>query len=292
MAIPKVGFDLNRTNQAELEILSLQSLSGRTMKRHDPQLPHRIRFFQLLLIEQGQGRHMVDFQEYPVSPGSVVFVQPGQVQAFRFSAELKGKLLLFTQGFLDKLHNQMRLTSFTPTHLNQHHHPLTQLDADNLARCRALTGEMAAETALERPDSLMVMHLFSALNLLLHRLKPQQRQERLPDEQRARLGRFIGLLENHFHQTRDANWYASQIGITYKTLNCLCKAAMEMTAKQAIDAYAILEIKRRLVVSQDTSSQMALDLGFEDASNFVKYFKKQVGMTPSQFRHSFITPTL
>ena len=55
-----------------------------------------------------------------------------------------------------------------------------------------------------------------------------------------------------------------------------------------IDAFTLIEIKRRLIISNVTTQKLAYDFGFEDASNFVKYFKKQTGATPSQFqvRHS------
>nr|PMH44182.1 hypothetical protein BCU66_04350 [Vibrio sp. 10N.286.49.B1]PMH82389.1 hypothetical protein BCU58_18500 [Vibrio sp. 10N.286.48.B7] len=57
--------------------------------------------------------------------------------------------------------------------------------------------------------------------------------------------------------------------------------------KQALDSYTTIEMKRRLVISSTTTQQMAYDFGFEDASNFVKYFKNLMGSTPTQFQKRF-----
>jgi AraC-like DNA-binding protein len=51
-------------------------------------------------------------------------------------------------------------------------------------------------------------------------------------------------------------------------------------------------MKRQLVVSNITSQKMALDFGFEDASNFVKYFKNHTQMTPSEFQKKYSKPSL
>mgnify|MGYP001224386958 CR=1 FL=1 len=283
MQIPEVSFNHNKTDQAEFEIIELESLYSRNFN-HAPEKAHRVNFFLFIYIEQGCGTHMVDFEEYAFSPGSLLFIQREQVQSFDFSSKPKGKILLFTQSFLDQLHANMRLPNYTPTHLNNHHTPLFQLDKVTNTRCNTLINELITETAHPQSDPLIIMYLFSSLSLILHRLKPETRHDKLSKQQSIRLSQFLNLLFVHYRKTRDANWYSRQINTTYKTLNQVCKIATDLTAKQLIDAYTIIEIKRRLVVSNATTSQMAYDFGFEDASNFVKYFKKHSGLTPSQFQ--------
>jgi AraC-like DNA-binding protein len=245
-----------------------------------------------LYIEEGKGTHMVDFQEYPFRAGSMIFVQREQVHAFDLSSKPKGKVLLFTQVFLDNVHTNMRLPNYTPTHLNQQHTPLLYLDAVNNKRSQTLINEMITEIKLDNSDPLLIMYLFSALALLLHRLRPEVRHDKLSTEQSLKLARFFALMQEHFEHIRDANWYANQINTTYKTLNQVCKVATGLTAKQMIDAFTLIEMKRRLIVTNAPSQQIAYDFGFEDASNFVKYFKKQTTLTPSQFQKKYTTPKL
>ena len=289
MHIPNVAFDLSKVNDAEFEIIDLETLYQRNFTQDIPTKPHRIKFFNLVFIEQGEGNHMIDFIDHPFQSGSFLFVQREQVHAFDFSNKPKGKVLIFTQAFLDQVHANMRLPNYTPTHLNKHYDPIIQLNDQDKQRCQNLICELSTEAAQPKPESLIVMYLFSALSLILHRLRPKLTHQQLSQSQSIKLARFMHLLFDNYRQVRDANWYANQINTTYKTLNFICKLATGLTAKQLIDAYTILEVKRMLLVSNITSQQLAYDYGFDDASNFVKYFKKHSQLTPSQFQKKYLS---
>lgn len=287
MLIPSIGFNHQKANQKDIELLELSSFYGMHNLKHDPQQPHRVSFFIFIYIEEGEGIHMVDFAEYPYKPGSMLFIQREQVHSFDLQPDTKGKVLLFTQTFLDTLHANMRLPNYTPTHLNQLHSALVQLDEQSNQRINRLISEMVIEQQHKDSDPLIVMYLFSALAQTLHRLRPELIHDKLSKEQSIRLARFFELIQGNFHRVRDANWYANQLNTTYKTLNQVCKLATGLTVKQMLDSYTTIEMKRRLVISNTTTQQMAYDFGFEDASNFVKYFKNLTGSTPTQFQKRF-----
>ena len=292
MKIPSVGFDYNKTQQAEFEIFDLAEMYQRSYNHSHPEQPHKVKFFNLIYIESGHGKHMVDFVEYDYQPGSVILIQREQVHAFDFTHRPQGKVILFTQGFLDQVHANMRLPNYTPTHLNKHYSPVVNLDEENHYRCQLMINELVTEVNHQQSDPLIVMYLFSSLSLMLHRIRAQLRIDKLSQAQSVKFARFIEMLVEQYQARRDANWYANQINTTYKTLNQICKLATELTTKQLIDSFTILEIKRLLLVSNVTTQQIAYDHGFEDASNFVKYFKNQTKMTPSQFQKQYLTADL
>ena len=292
MPIQKIEFNHKNSNQAEFEIIELSSLLSRQDLDHDPQISHRVSFFMFICIEAGQGTHMVDFEEYPFEAGSMIFVQREQVHRFDLSSNPQGKILLFTQAFLDRLHSNMRLPDYTPTHLNAAHSPLAKMNELDRKRTRTLIAEMIIEQQHENSDPLIVMYIFSALALIFHRLRPESIHGKLTEKQNVCLARFFELMQQHFSRVRDANWYAHQLNITYKTLNQVCKLSTGLTAKQMIDAFTVVEMKRCIVVNSLSSQQMAYDFGFEDASNFVKYFKNLTGLTPTQFQTNYGKPVL
>ncbi|GGI71792.1 helix-turn-helix domain-containing protein [Shewanella gelidii] len=287
MQVPTIGFNYEKSNDAELEIFDLETLAQRDVSAHSPQNPHRITFFMMVFIERGQGVHMVDFKSYPFESGSIIFVRREQVHAFDFSGNPAGKVIIFTQAFLDQVHANMRLPNYTPTHLNQARSPVLLLDESSCQSAKSMIEEVLKEVSRERRDPLIVMYLFCSFSLMLHRLRPEERHDLLSQEQSVKLANFFDLLQVNYERIRDANWYATQIGTTYKTLNIICKLATDLTAKQMIDAFVTIEMKRRLVVGRVATQQIAFDFGFEDASNFVKYFKNQTQMTPSQFQKQF-----
>ncbi|USD67546.1 helix-turn-helix transcriptional regulator [Vibrio sp. SCSIO 43136] len=290
MHIPNVGFNHQQSNQSEFQIINLADLYQRSDLNPDPQTPHRVSFFLFVIIETGSGYHMVDFEQYAYQPGSVIFIQREQVHQFDFTHQPTGKVILFTQAFLDQIHANMRLPNYTPTHLNQHHSPLFELTGDQGRSFTTLLNELITELARTDKDPLISMYLFSTLALILHRIRPDMRHDKLSSQQSVRLARFFELLQSNGQKVRDANWYATQINTTYKTLNQICKLAANLTAKQMIDAYTIIEIKRQLVVTNITTAQIAYDFGFEDVSNFVKYFKNLTKQTPAQFQKQYQSP--
>ncbi len=129
----------------------------------------------------------MDFEAYHYSAGSSIFVQKDQVHAFLFSPDCKGYLLLFTQQFLDQVHINMRLPNNTPTHLSNSHSPLLTPDSETRRRCHTLIKEIIAETNHVETDPLIIMYLFSSLSLILHRLRPEMRHDKLSPEQSAKL---------------------------------------------------------------------------------------------------------
>ena len=53
-----------------------------------------------------------------------------------------------------------------------------------------------------------------------------------------------------------------------------------------INDFIVLQAKRKLINSDIKSAQLAHFLGFEDPTNFTKYFKKLTGLTPKSFKNT------
>ena len=60
-----------------------------------------------------------------------------------------------------------------------------------------------------------------------------------------------------------------------------------MTPKQLIDSLFITELKRRLIYTNDRIQVIGEEMGFDENTNFVKFFKKRVGKSPKKFRVQF-----
>ncbi len=103
MKIPEVNFNYRKTANREIEVIDLEELYEREHSDSPhPGVPHRIHFNNLIYIEEGEGTHLIDFVNYPYQSGAFIFVQKNQVHAFDFEHKPKGKLLIFTQAFIDQ----------------------------------------------------------------------------------------------------------------------------------------------------------------------------------------------
>ncbi len=125
------------------------------------------------------------------------------------------------------------------------------------------------------------------LKLLLFKAE-RKRHSLIPREKNSewvlKFGVFRNQLEKHITDTRNANVYADRMGISYKHLNEICKSISGNTAKIFIDNYLVLEIKRQLAISDISVKELAYKSGFDEPTNFVKYFKKHTNYSPSQFK--------
>ncbi|MCG9792221.1 helix-turn-helix domain-containing protein [Flavobacterium algicola] len=120
--------------------------------------------------------------------------------------------------------------------------------------------------------------------LLLHLIRVQNEVFLKQDLNQKRIFQFLELMETNFINETSANFYASIIGISVKRLNQILQEKLKLTAKQIIQQRQITEAKRQLVKSEISTKELAFKLGFDSNSSFSRFFKKNVGVTPSDFR--------
>ena len=75
--------------------------------------------------------------------------------------------------------------------------------------------------------------------------------------------------------------------VTPRTLARACHRARGLAPKRMIDLRVGLEAKRMLTTSDATVEAIGLSLGFTEATNFVKFFRRIVGQTPEGFRTAY-----
>ncbi len=80
----------------------------------------------------------------------------------------------------------------------------------------------------------------------------------------------------------------AQLACGEKTLGTLCLAQSGLSAKAVITDRLLLEAKRLLIHTPQSVKQIALQLGFEEAAHFNKFFKKQQHITPKLFRKNYL----
>lgn len=97
---------------------------------------------------------------------------------------------------------------------------------------------------------------------------------------------FKDLLNGNYKTLKSVNGYASQINVSEKRLTRATTKSVGKTPKELIDERVMLEAKRLLVHTNQPIKQIGFELGFEEPTNFIKYFKKHANQTPVEFRES------
>ncbi len=269
-----------------IEVISFGELHRRMRRRPEMETAQRLDFHQLLTVEQGMVRHMVDFTDYTATPGSWLWVRPGQVQQFRNLASGSGWLVLFQSGVLDA---GTSAQTYLDDPFGRVHWELAGNDATTMDKALGhLVHEYEATTAL--PEGLRARILQHLLAVVMLHLTHQATPVGSPIAQHPETFlRFRAAVEERFARTRNVHDYARALGYSPRTLSRATMASAGVGAKEFIDRRVVLEAKRLLAHEDDPVSQIAGRLGFDDASNFVKYFSQRTSATPSAFRHRFRT---
>ena len=92
------------------------------------------------------------------------------------------------------------------------------------------------------------------------------------------------LVEENFRNERQLAFYAGKLAMTVDRLNDHVKRATGVTAGHLIRQRVLTEAKRQLVFTTQPIHEIAYDLAFADPSHFARFFRKQTGTTPHEFR--------
>ncbi len=267
----------------------------KTMEEIDRQLggiadtPHRHNYYTVIWSYTATGKHIIDFNEYPIRPNDVFFVSPEQVHQVITDPSPTGYVILFTPEFLEK--NSIREDFIANLKLFQKSDetpplPLTQTMIGPL---KIFADQMMS--AFRSENDLRFETVGAYLKLFLIECNGHCSISGLANIQSIDAGKtivknFKTIVEKHFttwHQVKD---YAGALFVSPNYLNEVIKSAMHTSAKDYIQNRIILEAKRMAVFTGKSSKEIGFDLGFEDPSHFSKFFKANTRQSLQQFKQT------
>ncbi|MDQ0420766.1 AraC family transcriptional activator of pobA [Peteryoungia aggregata LMG 23059] len=131
---------------------------------------------------------------------------------------------------------------------------------------------------------LMETGLATALALTA-RIATQELSEADPaDDNDRRIEAFSTLLHREIRNHRPATFYATALGITPTHLNRVLKAKTGFGTQELIARRLIEEAQRELIFTPGSVKEVAFRLGFSDPAYFSRFFSRQTGSTPREWR--------
>jgi AraC-like DNA-binding protein len=269
----------------EFEIIDIQDLY--TKNKEQLTTPHRTGFYHIVWFEEGKGTQFIDFTPVSTSPGSLLFIHKDMVKQFDVKPEFKGKIILFTDTFFStqQHHSSYLNTSvlfndfFNVAHL--------QIQKDNSSPIASIFSQLEIEfkNSYDEYKPIILQNLLHNLMLNSERLyRIFHLQEIKKGNALTVLIQFKNILEIHYHQCKKVSFYAEKLHLTEKKLAKCTMETIGKTAKEMIQGRTILEAKRLLAHTNLSIKEIGFRLGFDEPTNFVKYFKNAENIIPSTFR--------
>lgn len=257
------------------------------IQNHDfTNTPHKHDFFFLVLFTSGSGTHEIDFKKYPIKPGSLFVLRPGQMHNWKVSAETDGYIFFHTRDFYDEGFTKERVQDY-PFYSSRHISPLVQLKKTSFLKLKELLREITEEYYLDKSRKYQKLH--SLVTLVYIELSRAYTPVIEPGKENYldKLKKFEELIDRNFKDLKNPRDYASLLNISEKHLNRISQTCLKKTSTDLISERIILEAKRMLIHSRLSVTQIADALGYKDNSYFNRFFKKRTGTTPSSFMKKY-----
>jgi AraC-like DNA-binding protein len=256
---------------------------------HNLHRPHRHSFYHLVLFTKGKGNHTIDFEKFTVKPFQIYFMAPGQVHSWHFDGEVDGYIVHFNEvlftAFLQDNHFLERFYFFQ----GKAEDSVCQLPAQAHPIVTDLFNAMLREIGQSKDQNVDVIRLkLLELFITVDRSCTSKKGMHVPPQKHTLLRSFQRLIEKHYRDIKLPKEYADLLYVTPNHLNALCQELVGKTAGDLIRDRVLLEAKRLLTSADLTVTEIAYDLNFQDNSYFNRYFKKNEGITPDEFRKTLL----
>jgi AraC-like DNA-binding protein len=248
--------------------------------------PHSLGFFDVILVTRGTGWFWLDSHRHAVRPGAVFFTTPGQVRRWDTN-QLDGVCLFFEDFFVKEfLQDDAFLHRLPYFHADPARAALALAPAA-ARRVQARLAAMQRELAHYRSDTvdLLRAQLHETLIVLAreyaaaHRVASQRPTHRV-------VSRFMELVEQDAVRRHRIADYAAELAVTPGHLSVLCTQYVGQRAKRLLDNVLVSRARRMLLYTDESTARVGASLGFEDPSYFSRFFRRETGQTPKEFRNA------
>ena len=266
----------------QFKIRRVEDIMGENDLQHDL---HRHDFFFILALKKGEGKHEIDFTSYKVQDNCVFFLRPGQVHQLELRAGSNGYLVEFNTEFYhpkDKLSNQRLGKASSKNYC--------ELEMNRFNRLEAILASMFQEfTAREEGFKDIIKSNLDIFFIEFIRQSPNPNAGATTANSysQGRFEEFMELLDRNIAINKQVSQYTDMMSLSPYQLNEIIKSSVGKTTSELINEQIILEAKRYLLATTNQVKEIADQLGYEDPSYFIRFFKKHTGHSPEAYRHQF-----
>lgn len=251
--------------------------------------PHKHNSYLCILFTKGIGTHEIDFNTYPIQPGSLFVISSGKTHHWELSDDVDGFIFTHTKDAYNLHYSHNKLSDF-PFFQSVQNSPFIELDENQSAEIAVLFASMLSE--YEHHEMFKHQALISFSDIIytkLSRIYLKDKTAQIINHSlyAQKFNELESLIEKHFMMEKSPSKYASMLNISAKHLNRITQSVIGKTTSEVILDRIILEAKRIMLHTSKSFSEIAIGLGYEDYAYFSRLFKQKTSLTPSDFIKSY-----
>lgn len=252
--------------------------------------PSRLNALIIGVGTEGETSLTSNLQEFRLKKDSLFIFSPKHVLQVQSNNRFKAHLIVIAPDFLKRINIDTK--RMMPLFLQFGSLPCMELTHAESQSLRSFISMVEQELKGSETDfsseiigGLIAATIYKVGDILTHYLTEHPEVDS-PIHNRAEeyFRQFTELLGEHYKHERSVGFYARQLCITPKYLTTLIKRISGKSVSEWIDNYVILEAKTLLKYSNMSVQEIAYYLNFPNQSFFGSYFKRNAGMSPSQYK--------
>lgn len=252
--------------------------------------PCRIDAFVIGVGTEGETSVSFNLHEFRLKKDSMFIFTPKNILQVNSQQYFKADVIAISPDFMRRINIDIK--NMMPLFLKFVENPALTLTPEESRSMRGMIAQIERETrgpethfSFDIVSGLIAATIYKVGDIMYHYLA-EHPEEQNNSHNRAEeyFKQFTHLLGEHFREERSVGFYARQLCITPKYLTTLIKRISGQSVSEWIDNYVILEAKTLLKYSTMSIQEIAYYLNFPNQSFFGSYFKRNTGMSPSQYK--------
>ena len=252
--------------------------------------PCRIDAFIIGVGTEGETSVSFNLHEFRLKKDSMFIFTPKNILQVNSQQYFKADVIAISPDFMRRINIDIK--NMMPLFLKFVENPALTLTPEESRSMRGMIAQIERETrgpethfSFDIVSGLIAATIYKAGDIMYHYLAEHpEGQNNSHNRAEEYFKQFTHLLGEHFREERSVGFYARQLCITPKYLTTLIKRISGQSVSEWIDNYVILEAKTLLKYSTMSIQEIAYYLNFPNQSFFGSYFKRNTGMSPSQYK--------
>ena len=252
--------------------------------------PCRIDAFIIGVGTEGETSVSFNLHEFRLKKDSMFIFTPKNILQVNSQQYFKADVIAISPDFMRRINTDIQ--NLLPLFLKFVENPTLALTPEESRSMRGMIAQIERETrgpethfSFDIVSGLIAATIYKVGDIMYHYLAEHpEGQNNSHNRAEEYFKQFTHLLGEHFREERSVGFYARQLCITPKYLTTLIKRISGKSVSEWIDNYVILEAKTLLKYSNMSVQEIAYYLNFPNQSFFGSYFKRNAGMSPSQYK--------
>ena len=283
--------EANETYEDQIVVIEINGSDTKINKPDD--LLVRIDALCIVLVSRGELVMTIDYLPYRVTQHMTLgLTHKHLLNSITMSHDTRGYYVMFSKVLLKEMFPQL-MTVPKEYIMNRRINPIMKMDAKDYTLMVGIIERLRSN--IRRMDHFfhrtVVMNeagnfIMELVNINMLQMGAVRSDYKSTHNEELAL-KFMHLIVTHGKEWNEVSQYSTELCVTPVYLSRAIKAVSGKTVMEWINEARIAEAKILLRKPNTSIQEIAEDLSFSDQSAFGKFFKKQTGLSPLEYRRKF-----